>query len=205
MLADYYIVIKRFVDNLWLNDVDIANHRASLIEKDITFQFLRQLETHGMPGITNIDPTIVLATLVWTSSVVHASDHILFYKIFKIYGMYGSPIPWKTESNDGKKKYTWKDVLQGGMFNTQWLAVGTQAFNSIFVKYKKSWKWNCFKKRNDLLTSINLYNKFNNVLYKRKKIKCNQIHDLFRKELYYVNQQWYWAIDVDDIPASTCF
>ena len=51
MLADYYIVIKRFVDNLWLNEVDISNHRQTLLEKDMFYQFLRQLETHGLPGI----------------------------------------------------------------------------------------------------------------------------------------------------------
>ena len=203
MLSDYYIVIKRFIDNLWLNDVDIANHRSSLIEKDITFQYLRQLETHGMPGITKIDPTIVLSTLIFTSSIMHAADHIIYYKIANTYGMYGSTIPWITESKDGNKKYTWKNVLQGSFNRTQWLALGTQTFNTLFVQYKKSFHY-CFKP-NDLLTSKKLYNNFKNVLYRRKRIKCNQIHDLFRKELYYVNQQWYWALDIDDVPASTSF
>ena len=142
----------------------------------------------------------MLATLIWTSSVVHAADHIVYNKAASVYGMYGSPKPWMTESKNGKKKYTWKNLLRSR--KGQWLSLRTQAFNAMFVAYNKSWfMWN----RDDLLTSINLYHDFNDVLYKRKKEKCNQIHSLFRRELYYVNQNWYWALDVDNVPASTCF
>ena len=112
--------------------------------------------------------------------------------------MYSSPYEWKPESKDGKIKYTWEDLLRGR--RSQFHAFRTQCFNEMFVKYRKSWFTS-----NDLLTNPNLYNKFKNVLYKSKRNKANQIHDLFRKELYYVNQQWYWAVDIDQIPASTCF
>ena len=195
MLTDYYIVIKRFVDNLWLNGIQVSNHNESLLEKDIAFQFIKQIETHGMPGISKIDPRIVLATLIWTSSVVHAADHITYTKMSRTYGFYNSPIEWNSP-----KVRTWKDVIQGNWKKCQWEAFRTQCFLDLFVTYNKSWFW-----PHDRLTSKNLYKRFKTVLYPKKRQKANQIHDLFREELYYVNNQWYWALDVDTIPASTCF
>ena len=127
--------------------------------------------------------------------VVHGADHITYSKLCSNYGFYNSPVEW----NSNKVK-TWEDVLRGSWKKSQWEAFRTQCFIDLFVKYNKSWF-----KPNDMLTDPNLYNKFKSVLYQRKRNKANQIHSLFLQELYYVNKQWYWVIDVDSIPASTCF
>ena len=136
-----------------------------------------------------------MATLFWTCSVVHGADHITYSKLSRNYGFYNSPIEW----NSPKVK-TWKDVLRGNWKKSQWHAFRTQCFIDLFGKFNPSWFW-----ANDMLTHPNLYKNFKSVLYEKKRNKANQIHTLFLKELYYVNKQWCWVIDVDTIPASTCF
>ena len=194
MCTDYYIAVKRFIDNLWLNDISNNNHFESLLEKDMVYQFIQHVESNGMPGISQIDPQSFLATLIWTSSVVHTADHVEYGKIFDIYGFMVSPQPWDSKYDE------WTDVLQGTFRKHQWRAFQTKCFIQMFVKYKKSWFW-----ANDTLGHCKLYKKFNLVPDERRRSQANKVHKLFLKDLDFVNQQWKWMLDISDIAASTCF
>ena len=194
MCADYYIVIKRFIDNLWLNDISNNNHYESLLEKDMVYQFIRHVEANGMPGLSQIEPQSVLATLIWTSGVVHSADHVIYGKIFDIYGFHTSPQPW-----DGKYD-TWKDILQGSFGKHQWRAFKSKCFNDTFVNYHKSWFW-----AHDTLADKKLYKNFKYVPDDQRRIRANKIHKLYLEDLKYVNEQWKWLIDINDLAASTCF
>ena len=191
--TDYYIAIQRFIDNLWLNDISRNNHRESLLEKDIVYQFIHHVESHGMPGISQVDPQTVLATLIWTGAILHSGDHILFGKIFDIYGYMVSPCAWNSDDK-------WTDILQGSFRVNQFKAFQTKCFIDMFVKYNKSWL-----NANDTLSNKKLYQNFKYVPHIRRRKHANKVHKLFLQDLEYVNQQWRWMLDVKDLAASTSF
>ena len=194
MCSDYYVVIKRFIDNLWLNDIAHNNHFESLLEKDMVYQFIQHIEANGLPGISQVEPQAVLATIIWTAGVIHTADHLLYAKVFNTYGFFASLQAW-----DGKYD-AWTDILQGSFKRHQWKAFQTKCFLDMFVHYRKSWFF-----ARDTLTDEKLYRNFQNVPDKKRKKRANKIHQLFLQDLDKVNQQWRWMVNVKDLAASTCF
>ena len=52
----------------------------------------------GMSQMNEIQIQHVIATLIWTGGIVHATDHWTFYHCFKNHGMYCSMVPYQPAS-----------------------------------------------------------------------------------------------------------
>ena len=75
MLTDYYIVFKRFIDNLWLNNVHVSNHNESLLEKILHINLYVKLK-HMVCLVFQI----LIHKLYWQ----HYFGHVLLYMVLII-------------------------------------------------------------------------------------------------------------------------
>jgi hypothetical protein len=215
-MSDYYYVIQEFVKQLWgiqvkskdnNNKDNIINISAynenedqtqwlyeTLLERDIYTQWLNDLERNGLPGISKFHRVDIITTIIWTSSIVHASDHIGYGTIFKNFPMYASTIPFNGQG-------TWEDVLWNNK-KANYEAFKTKTFLDFYVNYHYSFLKGISQ---DMITSPGLYNHFNHIPYYHKQLQLMKLHKDFLKKLHDMNQKWGWLLDVNTLSASTCF
>jgi len=220
-LSDYYYVIQRFVKKLWgfnedesvseadtemkeQGDVQVAVHEHTekepllmdtLLERDMYEQWLNDLERNGLPGIKSkkFHRVDIITTIIWTSSVVHAGDHISYGSIFRNWPMYCS-----VKGYDGTG--TWKDILWNS--DSQSVAFKTSMFLNFYVQYHYSWLKIISQ---DMLTSPGLYKYWEKVPNKKKMDRLKRGHEEFLSNLRDMNKKWGWFLDNRTLCASTCF
>jgi len=203
-------VIENFVKNLWgipnlptgqnpnLDEETPSSPKflkKTLLERDIYKQWLSDLQSNGLPGLLLpvLNRVDVITTIMWTSSIVHCSDHISYGNVFMQWPMYSAYIDFEMDQH-------WKDVLWNK--GVQHGAYRTREVIDFFVNYRYS----MFKYlTQDMLTSPGLYDNWIYVLEEGKRKQLREFHLLFLKELKDMNDRWGWYMDVKVIAASTCY
>jgi len=161
-----------------------------LLEHDLYLQWCRDITSNGFPGLQVFEPIDVLTTIIWTTSIVHGSDHISYSNIFQYWPMYSAPV-------DVNLGGTWQDVL-----NNQYEAYRTRVFIDMYCAFRFS----MFKSiTQDMLTSPHLYDGWKSIAQKENLPELRKIHAEFRNDLRELNKKWGWLLDVKTVPASTCF